>query len=75
LQGNSTLFYAKEHKLNNYSRKDQKTTKRKMNRSKQISNTNTKETLFSDSFIIEELEEAINKAKPQKTGWSRKKIP
>jgi hypothetical protein len=58
-------FYTKEHKLNNYSRKNQRTIKREMNNSKQINNTNTKEKLFSDNFRTE-LDEAINKTKPKK---------
>jgi hypothetical protein len=68
----SNSFYTKEHKLSNYSRKNQKTTKTEMNRSKQINNTNTKERLFSDNFAIEE---AIDKTKPKKQARPDKIFP
>jgi hypothetical protein len=37
------MHNVKDYKINNYSRKNEKITKREMNRSKQINNTNTKE--------------------------------
>jgi hypothetical protein len=64
IAGKFNSLYAKEHKLNNYSRKNKTKKKKKkieMNRSKQINKTNTKDKLFSENFTIEELEDAINK--------------
>jgi hypothetical protein len=75
IAGKFNSFYAKEHKLNNYSRKNQKTTKREMNRSKQINKTNTKERLFSENVTIEELEEAMNKTKTKKQAGPDKIVP
>jgi hypothetical protein len=75
LQGNSTLFTPRNINLITIQEKNQKTPKRKITGSTEINNTNTKERLFSDSFTIEELEEAINKTKPKKQAGSDKILP